>query len=121
MAQLPPDSQPATWPHSSSLAAMAWPASARPLSPRTAPVTAILAAIATHDVVGLRCRPLMSACRPLCADSWVVVLPGIGRFCATGAVLVCTDQNLGALWSGVNDSNGRVACIAGAGNTANLF
>jgi hypothetical protein len=57
------------------------------------------------------------------------VLPGIGRFCATGAVLVCTDQNLGALWSGpryqqylfVNDSNGRVACIAGAGNTANLF
>jgi hypothetical protein len=59
----------------------------------------------------------------------VVVLPGIGRFYATGAVLVCTDQNLAGCGPApryqqylfVNDSNGRVACFAGAGNTANLF
>src|SRR6476646_4244650 len=72
MAQLPPDSQRATWSHSASLAALAWPASVRPLPPRTAPVKAILATVAA-DVLGLRCRPLMSVRRPLCADSWVLV------------------------------------------------
>src|SRR4029077_5583048 len=72
MAQLPPDSQRATWSHSASLAALAWPASVRPLPPRTAPVKAILATV-TADVLGLRCRPLMSVRRPLCADSWVLV------------------------------------------------
>src|SRR5882762_5462711 len=72
MAQLPLDSQRATWSHSASLAALAWPASARPLPPRTAPVKAILATVAA-DVVGLRCRPLMSVRRPFCVDSWVLV------------------------------------------------
>src|ERR1700736_728425 len=70
MAQLPPDSQRATWSHSASPAALAWPASARPLPPRTAPVKAILATV-TAVVLGLRCRPLMSARRPLCADGLI--------------------------------------------------
>src|SRR5271169_2677842 len=98
MAQSPPDSQPATRSHSSSLAALTWPASARPLPLRTAPETAILAAIATHDVVGLRCRPLMSACRPLCADSWVVVLPPSVGFAPPAPL--CAPIRIWGLWSG---------------------
>src|SRR5262249_32923404 len=51
--QLPPDSQRATWSHSPSVAAAAWPAMAMLPPPRTAPVKAILATL-TLDVVGLR-------------------------------------------------------------------
>src|SRR4029077_17805154 len=64
MAQLPPDSQRATWSHSPSVAALACPARARLPLPMTAPVKAILATL-TDDVVGLRCRPLMGAMVPL--------------------------------------------------------
>jgi hypothetical protein len=68
MAQLPPDSQRATWSHSLSLAGLAWPASATPLPPRTALVNASLATV-TADVVDLRCRPLMIGCCPLCSGA----------------------------------------------------
>src|ERR1700687_1821720 len=64
MAQLPPDSQCATWSHSPSVAAFACPAMARPLPPMTAPVKAILATLPA-DAVGLRCRPLIGAIGPL--------------------------------------------------------
>src|SRR4030081_2637091 len=64
MAQLPPDSQRATWSHSPSVAAPACPARARLPLPMTAPVKAILATL-TADVVGLRCRPLIGAFGPL--------------------------------------------------------
>src|SRR5258707_6630215 len=64
MAQLPPDSQRATWSHSPSVAAPACPARARLPLPRTAPVKAIFATL-TVDVVGLRCRPLIGALDPL--------------------------------------------------------
>src|ERR1700750_292005 len=65
MAQLPPDSQRATRSHWLSVAALAWPVR-RPLPPRTAPVTAILATVAVDvDVLGLRCRPAMSTCGPV--------------------------------------------------------
>src|SRR6476659_10244863 len=60
MAQLPPDSQRATWSHSPSVAAPACPARARLPPPMTAPVKAIFATF-TADVVGLRCRPLIGA------------------------------------------------------------
>ena len=60
MAQLPPDSQLATWSHSPSVAAPACPARARLPVPMTAPVKAILATF-TADAVGLRCRPLIGA------------------------------------------------------------
>src|SRR5919109_4371905 len=58
MAQLPPDSQRATWSHSPSVAAPACPARARLPLPMTAPVKAIFATFLA-DAVGLRCRPLM--------------------------------------------------------------
>src|SRR6185369_9189142 len=64
MAQLPPDSQRATWSHSPSVAAPACPARARLPPPMTAPVKAIFATF-TADVVGLRCRPLIGALGPL--------------------------------------------------------
>src|SRR5258705_9782848 len=64
MAQLPPDSQRATWSHSPSVAAPACPARARLPLPMTAPVKAIFATF-TADVVGLRCRPLIGALGPL--------------------------------------------------------
>src|SRR5882757_1793172 len=57
MAQLPPDSQRATWSHSPSVAAPACPARAMLPVPITAPVKAIFATF-TADVVGLRCRPI---------------------------------------------------------------
>src|SRR5271156_61983 len=72
MAQLPPDSQRATWSHWPSPAPPAWPGSATPLQPRTTPVKATLATV-TLDVVGLRCRPLTSACRPLCAGAAALI------------------------------------------------
>src|ERR1700737_2918893 len=64
MPQLPPDSQPATRSHSPSVAADAWPASAMPPPPITAPVNASLATL-MFEVVGLRCRPLIRRRRPL--------------------------------------------------------
>src|SRR4029078_3126168 len=64
MAQLPPDSQRATWSHSPSVAAPACPARARLPPPMTAPVKAIFATLSA-DVVGLRCRPLIGALGPL--------------------------------------------------------
>src|SRR5215813_12317524 len=60
MAQLPPDSQRATWSHSPSVAAPACPARARLPPPMTALVKASFATL-TADVVGLRCRPLIDA------------------------------------------------------------
>src|ERR1700677_3941950 len=99
MAQLPPDSQPATWSHSSSLAAMAWPASARPLPLRTAPVTAILAAIATHDVVGLRCRPLMMrVVLSVPTVGWLFSPVSVGF--APPAPFRCAPIRIWGLWSG---------------------
>ena len=65
MAQLPLDSQRATWSHSLSVAACPSPANVRPLPPSTAPLTASLVATPNDDVVGLQCRPLMSATGPL--------------------------------------------------------
>ena len=64
MPQLPPDSHPATASHCSSVAADAWPASAMPPPPITAPVNAILATLML-EVVGLRCRALIRRRRPL--------------------------------------------------------
>src|SRR3954447_5403581 len=64
MAQLLPDSHLATWSHSPSVAAPAWPARAMLPLPMTAPVKAIFATF-TADVVGLRCRPLIGALGPL--------------------------------------------------------
>src|SRR6476659_4888785 len=125
MAQVPPDSQRATWAESASLAALAWPASVRPLPPRTAPVKAILATV-TADVLGLRCRPLMSVRRPLCADGWVLVSRRYRSVShQPGRSGVHRSESRG-LWPGlplsaafvVNDPNGQV-CSAGAASTVN--
>src|SRR6478735_8018482 len=79
MAQLPPDSQRATWSHSPSVAAPAWPARARLPVPMTAPVKAIFATF-TADAVGLRCRPLIGALGPLlCAPTRSAVGFGLER------------------------------------------
>src|SRR6476646_4029861 len=79
MAQLPPDSQRATWSHSPSVAAPAWPARARLPVPMTAPVKAIFATF-TAGAVGLRCRPLIGALGPLlCAPTRSAVGFGLER------------------------------------------
>src|SRR6476620_7870015 len=79
MAQLPPDSQRATWSHSPSVAAPAWPARARLPVPMTAPVKAIFATF-TADALGLRCRPLIGALGPLlCAPTRSAVGFGLER------------------------------------------
>src|SRR6478735_973617 len=78
MAQLPPDSQRATWSHSPSVAAPACPARARLPLPMTAPVKAIFATL-TVDVVGLRCRPLIGALSPLFAPARSAVGFGLER------------------------------------------
>src|SRR4029077_14764720 len=79
MAQLPPDSQRATWSHSPSVAAPAWPARGRLPVPMTARVKAIFATF-TADAVGLGCRPLIGALGPLlCAPTRSAVGFGLER------------------------------------------
>src|SRR6476619_2798585 len=78
-AQVPADSQRATWSHSPSVAAPACPARATLPVPMTAPVKAIFATF-TADAVGLRCRPLIGALGPLlCAPTRSAVGFGLER------------------------------------------
>src|SRR6185503_66296 len=78
MAQLPLDSQRATWSHSPSVAAVACPARARPPVPSTAPVKAIFATF-TVDAEGLRCRALMGELSPLWCAHEVSCRVRVGR------------------------------------------